>query len=57
MITIEKLFPSGYYAVSAMVTDGGPAWILTERFGGYTKRESLRLFRQALKTRGYRVVK
>ena len=57
MITVEKLTPSGYYLVSATVTDGGGIWLHRERFGGYNKRDSVRLFRESLKTNGYRLVR
>jgi hypothetical protein len=57
MITVEKQFPSGYYVVSAMVSGHGGMWLHTERYGGYNKRDSVRLFRESLKTQGYTLVR
>ena len=42
-VTAEKVFPSGYWSCSAMVN----GYLFRRVFGGYTKRQAVKLFRAA----------
>lgn len=50
-MTVERVFPSGAIRISELVTDGGPAWLESRMFYGYSQREARRLFRQHLAER------
>ena len=57
MITAERNKVSGHYVVSALVNDGGGAWLLSRQYYGYPKRVAIALFREYCQGNGIEIVK
>lgn len=55
MITAERVQHSGAYIVSALVRESGLEWFYSESYYGYTKRESVKRYRESLKSKGYKL--
>lgn len=57
-VTIERIFPSGGYRVTELVTDdhGAEPWFESLRLFGYPKRECRRLFREHCREQGLHLV-
>ena len=46
MIMAERIPLSGHYVVTALVNDGGGAWLMSRQYYGYPKRVAIALFRE-----------
>ena len=57
MITAERIPLSGHYVVSALVNDGGGAWLLSRQYYGYPKRVAIALFREYCQGNGIEIVR
>ena len=57
MITAERIPVSGHYVVSALVDDGGGAWLLSRQYYGYPKRVAIALFREYCQGNGIDIVR
>lgn len=55
MIEAEQIFHSGAWTLSAVVSDGTGAWREWNTYYGYTKRDAMRMFRQHIKNKGWRI--
>ena len=56
MVTAERNRVSGHYVVSALVNDGGGAWLLSRQYYGYPKRVAIALFREYCDGNGIEIV-
>lgn len=54
-MTAERLHPSGAWLVSAFVRDSLGEWMESRTYYGYTRAESLRLFREHVAGNGWTV--
>lgn len=57
MIMAERIPLSGHYVVTALVNDGGGAWLMSRQYYGYPKRVAIALFREYCQGNGIKIVK
>ena len=57
MIMAERIPLSGHYVVTALVNDGGGAWLMSRKYYGYPKRVAIALFREYCQGNGIKIVK